>query len=372
MAKFLDLFSGIGGFRLGMTAAGHECIGHCEIDKYARASYNAIYNTESEIEFHDITQISDSTFRKFRGIVDIICAGFPCQPFSIVGNGKGFDDTRGTLFFEIERATKEIKPRYLFLENVKGLLSHDKGRTFSVIINALDELGYRVEWCVLDSKYFNVPQQRERTFIIATRKDIQQKPILFSVWLNNRTVTQRLQDILEDQVDERFYLSEEKTSRLIAELEDMPVHHSLLDTRHRSADMKAGKKGIRVSNDICPTITASDTKDLKKIVEVSTHPIKLGNIDLNGHDYIKRVYSPFGQSPTLTTMTGGNTEPKIAELYKQYRIRKLTPKECWRLQGFPDWAFDRAASVNSNSQLYKQAGNSVTVNVIAEIAKHLI
>ncbi|MGC6553887.1 DNA cytosine methyltransferase, partial [Streptococcus sp. VTCC 12905] len=145
---------------------GHECIGFCEIDKFARKSYKAIYETEGEIEFHDIRQITDQDFRQLRGQVDIICGGFPCQAFSLAGRRLGFEDTRGTLFFEIARAAKQIQPRFLFLENVKGLLSHDKGETFRTILTTLDELGYDVEWQVLNSKDFQVPQNRERIFII--------------------------------------------------------------------------------------------------------------------------------------------------------------------------------------------------------------
>ena len=165
--KFLDLFAGIGGFRMGLESFWHECVGFCEIDKFARKSYKAIHNTEGEIELHDITQVTNEEWRKFRGTVDIICGGFPCQAFSIAGKRKGFlDETRGTLFFEIARAAKEIKPPLLFLENVKGLLSHDKGRTFRTILSTLDELGYDAEWQLLNSKDFGVPQNRERVFII--------------------------------------------------------------------------------------------------------------------------------------------------------------------------------------------------------------
>lgn len=124
--KFLDLFSGIGGFRLGLEAAGHECIGFCEIDKFARSSYKAIHNTEGEVELHDITTVSDESIRGL-GPVDIVCGGFPCQAFSIAGNRRGFQDTRGTLFFEIARFASILKPTYLFLENVKGLLNHEGG-----------------------------------------------------------------------------------------------------------------------------------------------------------------------------------------------------------------------------------------------------
>ena len=114
--KILDLFAGIGGFRLGMEAQGHECLGFCEIDKFARTSYKAMFHTEGEIEYHDIKEVADQDFRQFRGQVDIICGGFPCQAFSLVGRRLGFEDTRGTLFFEIARATKQIQPRFLFLE----------------------------------------------------------------------------------------------------------------------------------------------------------------------------------------------------------------------------------------------------------------
>ncbi|MBM7635567.1 DNA-cytosine methyltransferase [Streptococcus saliviloxodontae] len=120
---FIDLFAGIGGFRMGMEAAGHTCLAYCEIDKFARQSYQAMYNLKGEMEYHDIKQITDQEFKQFRGKVDVICGGFPCQAFSLAGRRLGFEDTRGTLFFEIARAAKQIKPRFLFLENVKGLLS---------------------------------------------------------------------------------------------------------------------------------------------------------------------------------------------------------------------------------------------------------
>ena len=163
--KFLDLFAGIGGFRLGMEAARHECVGFCEIDKFARKSYKAIHNTEGEIELHDITAVSDESIRRI-GRVDVICGGFPCQAFSLAGNRRGFEDTRGTLFFEIARFASILRPKYLFLENVKGLLNHDGGATFETMLGTLDELGYDVEWQVLNSKNFGVPQNRERVFII--------------------------------------------------------------------------------------------------------------------------------------------------------------------------------------------------------------
>ncbi|VKI01749.1 type II DNA modification methyltransferase [Streptococcus pneumoniae] len=294
--KFLDLFAGIGGFRLGMESAGHECIGFCEIDKFARASYKAIHDTKGEIELHDITTVSDDTIRGI-GSVDIICGGFPCQAFSIAGNRRGFKDTRGTLFFEIARFASILRPKYLFLENVKGLLNHENGVTFETIISTLDELGYNVEWQVLNSKNFGVPQNRERVFIIG-------------------------------------HLRRERTRRIF------PLSGKNQSTSNQSV-------------------------------------MKIGNINPSGNGMNGEVYQADGLAPTLTTNKGEGQKIAINSYHENnhlsdgFRIRKLTPKECWRLQGFPDWTFDKAQEVNSNSQLYKQAGNSVTVNVIAAIAKEL-
>lgn len=338
--KFLDLFSGIGGFRLGLERAGHECVGYVEWDKYARKSYEAIHKTEGEWTKNDITTVTDSEWRELRGKVDIITGGFPCQSFSIAGKREGFaDKTKGTLFFEIARAAKQIQPQLLFLENVKGLLNHDKGNTFRTILSTLDELGYDAEWQLLNSKDFGVPQNRERVFIIGHLRGGSGREVF-------------------------------------------PIE---------------GSYGSINKNDI------KAVNDGKKIREQI------------GFESINRFYDVEGISPCLNTMSGGGREPKIMvrEATKQgyaiaepgdsinfehpnsktrrgrvgkgvantlttscnqgtlenFRIRKLTPLECWRLQGFPDSAFRAAEQVNSNSQLYKQAGNSVTVNVIEAIAK---
>ena len=161
--KFFDMFAGIGGFRSGLEAiGGFECVGYCEIDKYAKQAYEAMYDTGGELYFDDARKIVPEQLPDF----DLITGGFPCQSFSIAGARKGFDDTRGTLFFEIARIVAVKKPKYIFLENVPGLLNHDKGRTFETIIHTLDELGDDVCWQVLNSKNFGVPQSRNRVFII--------------------------------------------------------------------------------------------------------------------------------------------------------------------------------------------------------------
>lgn len=161
--RFFDFFAGIGGFRLGMEMAGHECVGHCEIDKYANKSYTAMHHPkEDEVFFTDVRTIKPEHMPE----CECYCFGFPCQSFSIAGKRGGFADTRGTLFFEVMRLAKERHPKILFAENVKGLLNHDGGATFGTIIRTMDELGYDVEWQLLNSKHFGVPQNRERVFII--------------------------------------------------------------------------------------------------------------------------------------------------------------------------------------------------------------
>ena len=161
--RFFDMFAGIGGFRSGLEAVGgFECVGYCEIDPYARKAYEALYDTRGEKFYGDATKIIPEQLPDF----ELLCGGFPCQSFSIAGTRRGFEDTRGTLFFEVARIAAVKKPKYLYLENVPGLLSHDSGGTFQVILNTLDELGYDVAWQVLNSKNFGVPQERKRVMLV--------------------------------------------------------------------------------------------------------------------------------------------------------------------------------------------------------------
>ena len=351
---FIDLFSGIGGFRLGMEQAGHICLGHVEIDKFANKSYEAIFGKEDLIG-SDITEITNDEWRKYRGKVDCICGGFPCQAFSIAGNRRGFEDTRGTLFFEILRAAKEIQPSYLFFENVKGLLSHDEGKTFQTMLVAMDELGYDAEWKVLNSKNFGVPQHRERVYVIGHLRGKNTGKIFFVGDGNEKTADIQGQKVTTNTLTARYPNSQGVGSGII--------------------ENKQQKKGriVQIGN-------ISDSKSF------------------GGNPQTGRVYSANGLSPCLNTMQGGSREPKILQrahgfnkgrefdisptiskssweynnfLKHNLKIRKLTPRECWRLQSFPDWAFDRASKINSDSQLYKQAGNSVTVNVIKFIAERM-
>lgn len=440
--KFLDLFAGIGGFRLGMEAAGHECVGFCEVDDFARKSYKAIFNTEKEVELHDIRSVPDESIRGL-GQVDILCGGFPCQSFSLAGSRRGFRDERGNLFFEVARFAKLLRPSYIFLENVPGLLSHGGGDTFETILRTLDALGYNVEWQVLNSSHFGVPQNRQRVFLVGHSRRRGTRPI-FPLGSYNREIAE---------------LSEIRTNSLTAQYPGGQGNGSyIIESKpKRVGNIHPSGKGM--NGDVysaegpAPTLTTNKGEGMK-IVLSGRLPGK--------YSITNRVYDTSGIAPTLSTMQGGGQEPKIiqrshgfnkggehkiaptltshsyhennlvkiVDFYNKivkdevgtltssgggstvrtgsfgvtdgYRIRKLTPRECWRLQGFPDWAFDKACYGEvipqgyfdlllsrklsrkkwqklwritrkqrmSNSQLYKQAGNSVTVPVITAIAKY--
>src|SRR5690625_5193157 len=454
---YASLFSGLGGFEQALNQSGGECVFSSEIATFAAQAYEALY---SDKPAGDITKIDAKDIPDH----DLLVGGFPCQAFSLAGKRKGFEDTRGTLFFDIARIAAEKKPKALLLENVKGLVNHDRGNTLDVMIETLNDIGYVVDFDVLNSKYFGVPQNRERIFIVAIRKDlIEAEPFseeatkghtvvprgkrrisewasVFNFeWPEQGEVTTRLRDILEKEVDEKYYLDEEKTAKLVAQLEgrENDVNPTVIDP---SQAKREGKP--RLYQDVAPTVTARDYKE----------PRMLGHVDIRGNDSIKRTYSTEGISPTLTTMGGGHREPKIAEIqyplkatclecrvtyyvdcgcscdsyvgedgtlvsqsevrpvltpdrmekrqngrrFKEdveesftltsqdkhgvaignppkYRIRKLTPLECWRLQGFPDEAHEAVKQAGiSDSQRYKQAGNAVTVNVIEAIGERLI
>ena len=425
--NYIELFAGIGGFRQALDKLGGQCVFASEIDKFAAQAYEVLYG---EKPAGDITKIDAASIPDH----DLLVGGFPCQAFSVAGKRGGFEDTRGTLFFEIVRIAREKKPRMMLLENVKGLVGHDKGRTLETMVTALAEIGYAVDFEVLNSKYFGVPQNRERIFIVAVRADAvvvqpwlipkERKDVVargkrriqalegvltFNFdWPAQNEVTTRLRDVLEDNVDEKYYLSEEKTAKLIAQLEEKDKMVGAVG--HHPFSKKYEFNGY--NSEISPSLIATDYKAPKTVLEAE--PQMLGHVDIKGHDAIKRVYSVKGVSPTLTTMSGGHREPKVAEeirpvltpdreekrqngrrfkddgeeaftltsqdrhgiavgKYPRYRIRKLTPLECWRLQGFPDEAHEavKAAGI-SDSQRYKQAGNAVTVNVIEAIGEKLI
>lgn len=319
--KFIDLFAGIGGFRLGMEMAGHKCVGHCEIDKFAQKSYKAMHKPkEGEWFADDITRVVSEELPE----ADCYCGGFPCQAFSVAGKRRGFEDMRGTLIFEVFRLAAERKPKILFLENVAGLLNHDGGRTFATILTGLWELGYDVQWQVLNSKNFGVPQNRERVFIIGHLRGTS-RPKVFPV---TRTSTKNLKELTQGLAD------------------------AYLDANYY--------KGTSTINKGRRSLVKEDKVVIKKVGTIT-----------GSNSQSDRIYSTNGLSPTISAGSRGGGKRPGGFFTDGTSIRRLTPKECFRLQGFPDDYFERAAEVNSDTQLYKQAGNSVTVNVVYEIARRL-
>ena len=461
--KYAELFAGILGFGTALDDLGGEAVFISEIDKYAQQAITLM--GKGDLLHGDITKINETEIPEH----DLLVGGYPCQSFSLAGRRLGFEDMRGTLFFEIVRIAKEKRPKALLLENVKGLVSHDKGNTLSVMLHALNEIGYVLDINIMNSKYFDVPQNRERIFIVALREDlieaeewretdgntmlpkakrrlVEEGLRTFNFdWPEQKVVTKRLRDVLLPNVDEKYYLSEEKTASLIKQLEKTGLRDTegiAVEGNLKSDSTLIGsRERVWGENGVAGTLNATDYKQPRPIAFTES-PDMVGHINVNGHDYLKRVYNPNAQSPTLATNGGGNTETKIAEevrpvltperlekrqngrrfkeneeeaftltsqdrhgvafgQFPTYRIRKLTPLEAFRLQSFSDEIFElikyeteevskEILSKNPNhkkkqlfngteriermsdSQLYKQAGNAVTVNVVREIGKRLL
>lgn len=360
--KFIDFFAGIGGFRLGMEMAGHECVGHCEIDKFADKSYRAMHDVkESEWYADDVTRVKPRELPE----ADCYCFGFPCQAFSIAGHRRGFEDTRGTLFFEVMRLAKERKPRVLFAENVKGLLNHEGGQTFGIIISTMDELGYDVEWQVLNSAAFGVPQNRERVFIVGHFRGRSKRKI-FPIRKSDRAsagVSRQTANTITARTGES-----QGVGTYVIESEQ-PAQIKCLNSKDKNGKQPHMQDRIYKCM-IAPALTSSFNPMYAVRIKEATAK---GYAEAHEGDSINLA------APNSKTRRGrvgkgiANTLDTscVQGVLDGYRIRKLTPRECFRLQGFPDEYFERARTVNSDSQLYKQAGNSVTVNVIYEIARRL-
>lgn len=374
------MFAGIGGFRAGLTrAGGFQCVGHCEIDKYANASYCAVHHPEKEERYYqDARKIDPDDLPDF----DLLCGGFPCQAFSNAGKRRGFEDARGTLFFEIARLAEARRPAYLLLENVPGLLSHDKGRTFSTILATLNDLGYRVEWMVLNSKHFGVPQSRKRVFLICYL-DPRCAGKIFPVF---GTDGKALVQLLGGPQGSRIYDAEGVACTQTAGAGGMGGKTGLYLIQ---AGVAPGQRAALV--DLCrghPTPTA----------EARCLTARYGQTSLSNHErersgvlLIKEAtkcgYKAAHPGDTVDLgYAGSNTRRgrvghDIAHTLETSciqgiverggRIRRLMPRECLRLQGFADDQIDRILAITSDAQAYKQAGNSVTVNVIEALGRRI-
>lgn len=314
MIKFIDLFSGIGGFRIALESIGCMCVFSSEIDVAARETYKSNFN---EYPSGDIFEISSEEIPEH----DILCAGFPCQPFSIAGRRLGFEDARGTLFFEVARIIRDKRPKAFILENVAGLVSHDNGMTLKVMEEILSNLGYNIEWNLLNAKHYGIPQNRNRWYCVGVDK-------------NYREIN--LHDVFPKKVELNYTLKDILNSKASEE------------TKVSDIAIKNIKKHI---NEYINKIDSNG---------YNNEPIIANNIRPS-----KVSFSSNGISPCLTAKmgTGGNNIPVIVGSY-----RKFTTDECLKIMGFPDNYVIRP----NYSQSYKQIGNSVVVPIIKKIAENLI
>lgn len=374
--KFIDFFSGIGGFHTGLEKAGMKCIGWCEFDKFAQASYRAMYDTDNLWFGDDVTKVKGKDLPK----ADLWTFGFPCQDISIAGNQKGIKKgTRSGLFYEIMRLLDECeenKPKWLMCENVKNLLSIDGGGGFLTVIGEMVERGYSIEWGVYNSKNYGVPQNRERVYIVGySGKECSGKLLP-----NPRENTTTLKQVIGGSQGMRVYDPEGTSCTLSAQGGGMGAKTGLYTITesgvHNLGNVTAYKNDYTVhASGIARTLMACSYKHvpqvaIKNATKTGYTMAEVGDgIDLaypNSETRSGRVQPQ--RSNTLTT----SDDLGVLVDNQPIRIRKLTPKECWRLQGFSDAQYEKAAAVNSNSQLYKQAGNAVTVNVVEEIGRHIM
>ena len=410
--KYLDMFSGIGGFRSGLEKVGSfECVGYCEIDEYARRAYEAMYNTKGEMYFEDATKINPDDLPN----IDLITGGFPCQSFSIAGRRNGFNDTRGTLFFEIARIAAVKRPALLFLENVPGLLSHDEGRTFAAILNALDEIGYDVSWTQLNSANFGVPQSRNRVFITGFLRGKCRDEVFAFSETNPKTIVRRVPGSEGNRVYSADGLSITLTAgggggggKTGLYLIPIPVKsktksgyqfafpNDSIDVSYLTMNSRRG----RVGSEIAHTLTTNSTQafyfidmnpnaKLTQLARCITARQDSGISHRHGEhsgvmvilkeltaDELVSIGDTFHnywtfENPNKETVTAMIIVDENGNFFVGY-IRRLTPRECFRLQGFTDEQFNKVKAIGmSDSRLYKMAGNAVSVPVITAIGEQL-
>jgi len=359
MLRVIELFAGIGSQTQALKniSVEHEVIAISEIDKHSIRSYEAMHGPVNNLgDIKNIESLPEA---------DLWTYSFPCQDISNAGLSRGFAKTSGTrsgLLWEVERLLNTSKlPQTLLMENVPMLLSERYKKDFSSWVRALAELGYTSYYGILNSKDFDVPQDRNRVFMVSTLNgDVFTFPKAIKP-------TRKLKDVLETDVPERYYISPERTEGLLQHLKNKDTSRNTIPCLTPDRPNKRQNGPRFKESDEMFTLTGQDRHG---ILEVKSRLEHIGDLDMKGNDCIKRVYNPNGICPTLDTMGGGNRQPKITE--GETRVRKLTPLECWRLMGFNDRAFNLAkASGVSDSQLYRQAGNSIVVPVLEAIFTEL-
>lgn len=378
--KFIDFFSGIGGFHSGLERAGMECVGWCEFDKFAQASYRAMYDTTNLWFGNDVTKVKGWELPK----ADLWTFGFPCQDVSIAGKQKGMKEgTRSGLFYEIMRLLdecKENKPKWLVCENVKNLLSIDGGTGFLNVIGEMAERGYSIEWKVYNSKDYGVPQNRERVYIVGYIGERCTSGLL-PIKRESTAVIEQVGNLRKTN----SFGGNPQTGRVYSTAGIAPTLNTcgggdrepkIISARACLTPDREEKRqnGRRLKDEGEPAFTLT-SQDCHGVLIRSAN--KQGYMTAQVGDGVDLAYPDSEtrrgrvqpqRSNTLTT--SDNLGVLVDD--ETIQIRKLTPKECWRLQGFTDEQYEKAAAVNSNSQLYKQAGNAVTVNVVEEIGKHIM
>lgn len=357
MIRFIDMFAGLGGFRSGLTMTGDFlCVGFCEIDKYAQRAYRDLYETKGEYFCDDARKINPDEMPCF----DLLCAGFPCQSFSVAGKRLGFEDTRGTLFFEIARILEARRPAFFLLENVGGLLSHDEGRTYKTILSVLVEMGYHLEWCVHNSKHFGVPQQRRRLYIVGYLDDRCAGKI-FPLHTGNAA---DLKQIINGSQGQRVYETDGvsscltsgsgghggKTGLYFIDMNPNPQiteYARCITARQDSgiSNHRGEHSGVLVEDEPPRAILTPDKEKVRQ----------------QG----RRMKEPDEEMFTITA------QDRHGIVHKG-RVRRLMPIECFRLQGYTDAQFYKLREIGiPDGQLYKMAGNSVSVPVIFAIGQRI-
>lgn len=343
MLRVFEAFAGIGTQRMALRNLGieHEVVAISEIDKFAIKSYEAIHGQTRNLG--DIANIKIEDIPDH----DLFTYSFPCQDISLAGKMQGLEkdsETRSSLLWECERIIESKKPKYLLMENVKNLVGKKFKPYFEEWLKVLENLGYSNYWEVLNAKDYGIPQNRERVFCVSILNSA--KPFVFPEPIK---LPIKLKDLLESKVDEKFYLSQEQVAKI------------------KFSNFEQKKSQIQ-RKDWCDTLCARDFKD-PKCVEIESEPIRIGGIfDTDKKHQAGSIWDKEGLAPTLDTMQGGWRQPSIIT---DFRVRKLTPLECWRLMGCSDEDFYKAESVNSNTQLYKQAGNAIVVNVLEGIFSNM-
>ena len=374
--KFIDFFAGIGGFHSGLEKADMKCVGWCEFDKFAQKSYRAMYDTERLWFADDVRKVRGWDLPK----ADLWTFGFPCQDVSIAGKQKGIKrGTRSGLFYEIMRLideAEENRPEWLICENVKNLLSIDGGRGFFEVLTEMGGRGYTIEWRIYNSKDYGVPQNRERVYIVGRYGDSTGQPLLPI----RRESTAALGQIISGSQGERVYDGNKISCTLSSQGGGCGAKTGL----YTFVDIN--KKGSVQTTDTARALLARYNKgqpnrpaECSGVIEAGPAIQSLGNATpvkvmpiltpdrLEKRQNDRRIKNEGEPSFTLT----GQDRHGVLIVDGHIKIRKPTPRECFRLQGFTDEQFDRAAAVNSETQLYKQAGNAVTVNVVEAIGRHI-